>query len=76
MALQDEIREGKIELIRSELRGFETELISKEDKLKSESKRAIIRANAAKRREELKELEEKKAQFQKLKETLKKEGKL
>lgn len=76
MGLQDEIREGKIELIRSELRGFESTPVSKEDKIKSEAKRASIRANAAKRREERKEADEKQAQFQKLKETLKKEGKL
>jgi hypothetical protein len=76
MSLRDQIKKGQVELPKSELRGFEHRLASKPDKEKSEAKRTILRANAAKRREELKELAEKRAEYEELKTKLQKEGKL
>lgn len=76
MSLKDQINEGKVSLPMSELRGFEQETLTKPDRIKPEEKKALNRANAAKRRQEVKELEEKKKAFEMLKLKLQKEGKL
>lgn len=76
MGLKDQIRNKSVQLPVSELRGFEAEPLSREDKIKSEEKRAQNRANAAKQRLERKEADKAQKAFQELKETLKKEGKL
>lgn len=74
--LKQNIVEGLVQDQRGSLPGFEKPITSKEEKKLTEAEKAQERAYARQQRLARKEAEEKQAQFQALKETLKKEGKL
>lgn len=74
--LKQNIVEGLVQDQRGQLPGFEKPITSKVEKKLSEAEKEQGRNYAAQQRQARKEADEKQAQFQKLKETLKKEGKL
>lgn len=74
--LKQEMAEGLVQDQRGQLPGFEKPITSKLVRQTSEQEKQVLNSKAKATRKERKEAEEKQAQFQKLKETLKKEGKL
>lgn len=70
------IAEGLIQDQRGQLPGFEKPITSRLEKKLSNREKEQARAYARKMREQRKDAEEKQAEFARLKETLKKEGKL
>lgn len=74
--LKQNIIEGLVQDQRGQLPGFEKPITSKKEKKLTEAAKEKERAYAKQHRLARKEAEEKQAQFQALKDQLKKEGKL
>lgn len=74
--LKQEIADGNVQDQRGQLPGFEKPITSKLVKSLPEKEKQVLNEKAKATRLARKEADEKQAQFQKLKETLKKEGKL